>query len=111
MHHDIETQEWLDALSSLVKFAGKDKAAEILKGLSEQAVASGLDMPSAIRTPYINTITTGDEVKRPGDVILDRKVRSLIRWNAMAMVMRANDMMTAWVDTLPLLPLQPFFMR
>lgn len=91
MHHDIETQEWLDALASLVKHAGKEKAAEILSDLSDLAVTHGVDMPSAIRTPYVNTIETPDEKQRDGDPILDKRIRSLIRWNAMAMVMKAND--------------------
>ncbi|MBX2808029.1 MAG: pyruvate dehydrogenase (acetyl-transferring), homodimeric type [Cellvibrionaceae bacterium] len=91
MHHDIETQEWLDALNSLIKYAGKDKAAEIVKLLSEQAAAEGVDVPSAITTAYINTFDQSQDLARPGDEDLDRRVRSLIRWNAMAMVMRAND--------------------
>ena len=91
MQHDIETREWLDALSSLVKHAGKEKAAEILSELSDLATAHGLDMPSAIRTPYLNTIATSNEIKRNGNAELDKRIRSLVRWNAMAMVMKAND--------------------
>ncbi|MEO0444012.1 MAG: pyruvate dehydrogenase (acetyl-transferring), homodimeric type, partial [Pseudomonadota bacterium] len=91
MHHDIETQEWLDALSSLVKHAGKEKAAEVLKQLSELAASEGLDTPAGITTPYINTINPEDEAKRPGDAALDKRIRSLVRWNAMVMVMKAND--------------------
>ncbi|MFT6388573.1 MAG: pyruvate dehydrogenase E1 component [Cellvibrionaceae bacterium] len=91
MHHDIETQEWLDALASLVKHAGKEKAAEILSDLSDLAINHGVDMPSAIRTPYVNTIDKSDEKTRDGDAALDRRIRSLVRWNAMAMVMKAND--------------------
>ncbi|MBX2807395.1 MAG: pyruvate dehydrogenase (acetyl-transferring), homodimeric type, partial [Cellvibrionaceae bacterium] len=91
MYHDIETQEWLDALNSLIKYAGKEKAAEVVKVLSEQAAADGVDVPSSTTTAYINTFDQSQEVSRPGDADLDRRVRSLIRWNAMAMVMRAND--------------------
>ncbi len=91
MHHDTETQEWLDALSSLVKHAGKEKAAEILFDLSTLAIAEGIDVSSAINTPYINTIAKYDEAERPGNAELDRRIRSFNRWNAMAMVMRAND--------------------
>ncbi len=91
MQHDIESQEWLDALSSLVKYAGKERAAEILNQLSEHAGSQGVDVPSSIRTAYVNTIDPKDEAKAPGDSAMDRRIRSLIRWNAMAMVMKANS--------------------
>ena len=91
MHNDIETQEWLDALDSLVKYAGKDKAADIIKALSEQAGAAGVDVPSGTTTPYINTIPPEKDLPRIGDPELDRRIRSIIRWNAMAMVMKANS--------------------
>jgi len=91
MHNDIETQEWLEALESLVKHAGKEKASDILKELSERASAEGVDIPSSVKTSYINTIGKDDEAKRPGDAILDKRIRSLIRWNSMAMVMKANS--------------------
>ena len=91
MAHDIESQEWLDALSSLVKHAGKQRASEILQQLSEQAGSEGVDVPSLIRTPYVNTIATENEIKAPGKPDMDRRIRSLIRWNAMAMVMKANS--------------------
>ena len=91
MAHDIESQEWLDALTSLVKHAGKQRASEILQQLSEQAGSEGVDVPSLIRTPYVNTIATENEIKAPGKPDMDRRIRSLIRWNAMAMVMKANS--------------------
>ena len=91
MQHDIETQEWLDALSSLVKHAGKEQAADILNQLSDHAATKGIDVPSSIRTAYVNTIDKNDELKAPGNPELDRRIRSLIRWNAMAMVMKANS--------------------
>lgn len=91
MPHDIESQEWLDALSSLVKHAGKQRASEILQQLSEKAGIEGVDVPSLIRTPYVNTIAKQNEIKAPGKPDLDRRIRSLIRWNAMAMVMKANS--------------------
>ena len=91
MQHDIEINEWLDALSSLVKHAGKERAAEILNHLSELASLQGVDVPSSVRTHYVNTIDKNDEAKAPGNSELDRRIRSLIRWNAMAMVMKANS--------------------
>ncbi len=87
----IETKEWLDALKSVVRHAGKDRAAELLKSLSESAVNHGIEQPSSIRTPYRNTIPADKEVAYPGDLKMERKIRSIIRWNAMAMVMKAND--------------------
>jgi pyruvate dehydrogenase E1 component len=87
----IETKEWLDALKSVVRHAGKDRAADLLKALSESAVNHGIEQPSSIQTPYRNTIPVDKEIQSPGDVKLERKIRSIIRWNAMAMVMKAND--------------------
>jgi pyruvate dehydrogenase E1 component len=91
MQYDIESQEWLDALSSLIKHAGKERASEILSQLGEQAGSEGVDVASAIRTAYVNTIEKEDEIKAPGNPEMDRRIRSLIRWNAMAMVMKANS--------------------
>ncbi len=85
-----ETQEWLDAMESLVRHGGKDRAAFILYTLAAKAYEQGLKLPSAITTPYRNTIHFTDEKRMPGDVFIERRIRSLIRWNAMAMVMRAN---------------------
>src|SRR5690606_719544 len=87
----IETKEWLDALESVVRHGGKERAAYLLQALSDTAVTQGVDQPSSIQTPYRNTIPVEQEVAYPGDRILERKIRSSIRWNAMAMVMKAND--------------------
>jgi pyruvate dehydrogenase E1 component len=87
----IETKEWLDALESVIRHAGSDRASYLLKTLSESAVNKGIEQPSSIQTPYRNTIPVDQEITVPGDVALERKIRSIVRWNAMAMVMRAND--------------------
>src|SRR5690606_7687692 len=87
----IETNEWLDALGSVVRHGGKERATYILKQLSESAANHGIEQPSAITTPYRNTISPSAEVASPADHALERKIRSIIRWNAMAMVMKAND--------------------
>src|SRR5690554_270788 len=87
----IETKEWLDALGSVVRHGGKERATYILKQLSESAADHGIDQPSAITTPYRNTISPSAEVTSPGDRALERKIRSIVRWNAMAMVMKANS--------------------
>lgn len=87
----LETREWLDALESVVRHGGQERAAFLLKQLSESAAGLGIDQPSAITTPYRNTIPATQEPEYPGDLFLERKIRSIIRWNAMAMVMRANS--------------------
>jgi pyruvate dehydrogenase E1 component len=86
----LETREWRDALESVVRHVGKDRAAFLLKSLSESAADHGIDQPSAITTPYRNTIPPSKEVQSPGDHYIERKIRSYIRWNATAMVVRAN---------------------
>ena len=87
----LETREWLDALHSVIRFSGKDRAAFLLKQLTDRANHSGVKLPASITTPYRNTIQTIDEKRMPGDLFMERRIRSLIRWNALAMVMRAND--------------------
>lgn len=87
----VETQEWLDALDSLVHHAGKGRTAALLFKLAERAVDLGVELPAAITTPYRNTILPAWQKHMPGDLFMERKIRSLIRWNALAMVMRAND--------------------
>lgn len=86
----LETREWLDALESVVRHGGKERAAFLLKNLSESAVDHGIDQPSAITSPYRNTIPPSKEVQSPGDYYIERNIRSIIRWNAIAMVVRAN---------------------
>ncbi len=87
----IETQEWLDSLESVIKFNGKERAAHLLNVLTKNAADSGVNVPAAITTPYKNTIAPTDEKPMPGDLFMERRIRSIIRWNAMAMVMRANS--------------------
>lgn len=87
----LETREWVDALHSVIRHVGPERAAELLQELAKSASAVGVDLPPAITTPYRNTIPTFKEAPMPGDMFMERRIRSLIRWNAMAMVMRAND--------------------
>ncbi len=86
-----ETQEWLDALDAVVKHEGPERAAYLLRRLSEQAVMRETRLPMAITTPFRNTIPPSAEKRMPGDLFMERRIRSLVRWNALAMVMRAND--------------------
>ncbi len=92
--HDIdplETKEWLDAFYSLIRHGGNERASYIFQRLSQAALSEHIDVPSGITTPYINTIAAEDEAPLPGDYAMETRIRSLVRWNAMAMVMRAND--------------------
>src|SRR6056297_1442972 len=87
----IETSEWLDALESLIENGGVDRAKYILERLSERASRDGTELPYSITTPFRNSIPVTQEAMMPGDLFMERRIRSLIRWNAMAMVMRANQ--------------------
>ena len=87
----LETREWLEALESVIRHNGADRARYLLVELANAATQAGVKLPSAIRTPYVNSIAVKDEKRSPGDFHMERKIRSLVRWNAMAMVMRAND--------------------
>ena len=86
----IETQEWLDSLESVLKQDGTDRAHYLLKKLTDEAYKEGFNKPFSRITPYVNTIPAELEVKSTGDQNLERRIRSLIRWNAAAMVVKAN---------------------
>ena len=92
--HDIdpiETREWLDSLDSVLEKEGEDRAHYLMTRLSQHARAKGTQLPYAITTPYRNTIPPEKEARMPGDLFMERRIRSLVRWNALAMVMRANQ--------------------
>ncbi|ELA08464.1 pyruvate dehydrogenase subunit E1 [Moraxella macacae 0408225] len=84
-----ETQEWLDAFESVIKHTDKERATFLLKALYNKAVQEGV-LFNRLDTAYINTIPVEDQPSYPGDLTLERKIRALIRYNALAMVMRAN---------------------
>tara|TARA_R110001583_G_scaffold2477_2_gene18026 strand:- start:556 stop:3219 length:2664 start_codon:yes stop_codon:yes gene_type:complete len=86
-----ETQEWLEALDGVLKNGGRGRTAFLMKRLAKHAARAGTQLPSAITTSFRNTIEPSDERRMPGDLFMERKIRSIIRWNALAMVMRAND--------------------
>ncbi|MFT7244525.1 MAG: pyruvate dehydrogenase E1 component [Candidatus Azotimanducaceae bacterium] len=86
----IETREWIEAINSVLEEEGPERAQYLLERLSAQVTATGAQLPYAITTPYRNTIPVEQESRMPGDLFMERGLRSLIRWNAMAMVMRAN---------------------
>ncbi len=85
-----ETSEWLEALDQVVDEAGPDRAAYLMGKLLDRAADFGISTPQRIHTPYLNTIPAHEEAPYPGDRALERRIKSLIRWNAAAMVVRAN---------------------
>jgi len=87
---DVEIQEWLESLDSVLLTSGTDVAREILERLRAHATVSGIDLPFTANTPYANTIPPRLQPLFPGDQELERRIKSLIRWNALAMVVRAN---------------------
>ena len=86
----VETEDWIEAINSVLKTGGVERAQFILQKLSVEVTETGAQLPYALNTPYRNTIPVAKEARMPGDLFLERSIRSLIRWNAMAMVMRAN---------------------
>ena len=86
-----EVDEWTQSLDSVLRFNGPAATGQLLRHLSEHAQSSRVPLPSAITTPFRNTISPENERPMPGDLFMERRIRSLVRWNAMAMVMRAND--------------------
>ncbi|MGA3258634.1 MAG: pyruvate dehydrogenase (acetyl-transferring), homodimeric type [Bryobacteraceae bacterium] len=85
-----ETSEWVEALDQVLDETGPDRAAYLVERLSERARTGGAELPIHLNTPYVNTIRPDEEVSYPGDRAMERRIKSLIRWNAMAMVVRQN---------------------
>jgi pyruvate dehydrogenase E1 component len=85
-----ETSEWLEAVDAVVAHDGPDRARQLLTRAVERAQSSGTGPIASLNTPYVNTIPPEREAKLPGDPALERRLRSIVRWNAIAMVVRAN---------------------
>ncbi|UUM30210.1 pyruvate dehydrogenase (acetyl-transferring), homodimeric type [Vibrio japonicus] len=93
MKHDVdalETQDWLQALESVVREEGVERAQFLLEQVLDKARLDGVDMPTGINTNYINTIPADQEPAYPGDTTLERRIRAIIRWNAVMIVLRAS---------------------
>ena len=86
----IETQEWLDAIDSVIESSGSDRASYLLTELAKKLTAAGQVPTYNLTTPFRNTIPAAEEAAMPGDLFMERRIRSLIRWNALVMVLRAN---------------------
>ena len=85
-----ETQEWIDALEAVIEEEGGERAHFLVSQLIDNARRNGADIPHSGNTAYLNTIPVNQEPKMPGDRDLERKIRSIIRWNAQTMVLRAS---------------------
>src|SRR5215831_5525356 len=86
----IETREWLESLDYVLQSGGPLKVARLLRDLALHATENGVKLPFTANTPYINTIPADDQVLMPGSPDIERRIKSLVRWNAAAMVVRAN---------------------
>jgi pyruvate dehydrogenase E1 component len=89
-----ETREWKDALEAVIERDGPKRAHFLIESMIDKARRSGAYLPYNATTAYINTIPPHQEEPRPGDPALDRRIKSLVRWNALAMVVKANKLGT-----------------
>ncbi len=85
-----ETREWMDALSAVIEAEGPERAHFLLEQLLEHARQSSIDMPFSANTGYVNTIEPDQEERCPGNIEIEERLRAYMRWNAMAMVVKAN---------------------
>ncbi len=86
----IETQEWIESLDYVIKRRGPRRAVTLLEQLRVHAQQHGIKLPFSANTPYINTIPADQQAPFPGSQEIERRIKSLVRWNALAMVVRAN---------------------
>jgi pyruvate dehydrogenase E1 component len=86
----VETTEWLEAIDAVIAHDGPQRARELITRVLERAQAAGTGPIASLNTPYVNTIPADREPQMPGDAAVERRLRSIVRWNAMAMVVRAN---------------------
>ncbi len=85
-----ETREWLDSLDYVLQSGGQAKVARLLRELTLYAKQNGVKLPFTANTPYVNTIPADEQVLMPGNPDIERRIKSFVRWNAAAMVVRAN---------------------
>ena len=86
-----ETQEWLDALNAVIETEGVERAHFLIESMIDQARRSGANLPYNATTAYLNTIPTHLQQRHPGNPDMERRIRALIRWNAVMTVLRANE--------------------
>src|ERR687895_632951 len=86
----VETREWLESLDYVLQSGGPPRVTKLLRALSDHARRHGVRLPFTANTPYINTISPQDQPPFPGSREIERRIKSLVRWNALAMVVKAN---------------------
>ncbi len=86
----IETLEWIESLDYVIQKGGAERVRHLLQRLEIHAQKNGVEVPFSANTPYINSIPVSEQPPFPGSREIERRIKSLIRWNAMAMVVRAN---------------------
>ena len=86
----LEMRDWIDSFHDLLERRGPDRAREVLRELQVHAAHDGVTMPFSANTPYVNTIPADEQPPFPGNREIERRIKSILRWNAMAMVVRAN---------------------
>ena len=86
----IDTIEWLEAINSVIEEEGLDRASFLMTKLAKRLNEEGAIPTYNLTTPFRNSIPVKDEAQMPGDLFMERRIRSLIRWNALALVLRAN---------------------
>ena len=86
----IETREWIESLDDVIDDQGTERASFLLNELAKHLMDKGAVPSYNLTTPFKNSISVKDEAKMPGDLLMERRIRSLIRWNALVMVLRAN---------------------
>ena len=87
---ELEKQEWIESLDYVLYSEGRERAAEILRVLRNFAQQNGVPVALSLNTPYLNTIHKSEQPRFPGNREIERRIKSLVRWNAIAMVVRAN---------------------
>ena len=87
----LEARDWVDSLQDVVRRRGPERARELLQTLQIEAQRARVPLPVTSRTPYVNTIPADSQPAYPGDRALERRIKSIIRWNAMAMVVEGNE--------------------
>jgi pyruvate dehydrogenase E1 component len=87
----VETGEWIEALDAVLASDGPDRARQLLVRVVDRAQQAGSGPIASLTTPYVNTIPPHREAQFPGDPAVERRLRSIVRWNAMAIVLRANQ--------------------
>ena len=86
----VETREWVDAIDSVIENEGVERARYLLENLIGRMRQAGIDLPFSANTPYVNTIPVGQQPQRPPDFKIEGRLAAITRWNAMALVVRAN---------------------